>query len=90
MKITKDKSTFVPLSVLAIFAILGAGCASPASSAKVIPYTLDTCLVTGNELGSMGDVVTEVYEGRQLKFCCKPCVRKFHLNPQKYLSKLGS
>jgi len=36
----------------------------------------------------MGDVVTEVYNGREVKFCCKPCVKKFHANPEKYLARL--
>ena len=52
------------------------------------PYTRDTCLVTGNKLGSMGDPVTIVHEGQQVIFCCKPCVGKFKANPQKYLSQL--
>jgi YHS domain-containing protein len=52
------------------------------------PYPLDTCIVSGNKLGSMGKVVVKSYEGREIKFCCKPCVKKFDANPAKYLSKL--
>jgi hypothetical protein len=38
--------------------------------------------------GSMGKVVTKVYDGQEIKFCCKPCVAKFEKNPTKYLAKL--
>jgi hypothetical protein len=64
--------------------LLGAGVVTAASSS----YPLKTCIVTGNELGSMGKVVTKVHEGQEIKFCCKPCVKKFDANPAKYLSKL--
>ncbi len=72
--------TILTLSIL----LLAAGCAFAAT-----PYPIKTCLVTDNELGSMGKVVTKVYDGRQIKFCCKPCVKKFEANPAKYLSKLN-
>ena len=75
--------------VFACVAILYTGCAQVPSISHAAPYPLKVCLVSGNELGSMGDVVTEVYQGRQLRFCCKPCVKKFHANPEKYLAKLG-
>lgn len=52
------------------------------------PYPLDTCIVSGNKLGTMGKVVVRSHEGQEIKFCCKPCVKKFEANPAKYLSKL--
>jgi hypothetical protein len=52
------------------------------------PYPFDYCVVTDNELGSMGKVITKVYGDQQIKFCCKPCVAKFEKNPAKYLAKL--
>lgn len=54
----------------------------------VNPYPLKTCIVTGNELGSMGDDQSFVYQGQEIKVCCEPCVAKFHKNPQKYLAGL--
>ena len=53
-----------------------------------MPYPLKYCVVTDNELGSMGKVITKVYGDQQIKFCCKPCVAKFEKNPKKYLAKL--
>lgn len=52
------------------------------------PYPLEVCLVTDNDLGSMGDEQVIVYEGQTIKFCCKPCEAKFRKNPAKYLVKL--
>ena len=51
-------------------------------------YPLDTCIVSGNKLGSMGKVVVKSHEGQEIKFCCKPCVKKFDANPAKYLPRL--
>jgi|UniRef100_UPI003782E4AA hypothetical protein len=58
------------------------------SAADVKPYPLKNCLVSGNELGSMGKPITKVYNDQQIKFCCKPCIKKFDANPAKYLAKL--
>lgn len=73
------KSALIVLSTL----VLAAGISFAAKS-----YPLKTCLVTDNELGSMGKVITKVYDGQEVKFCCKPCVGKFEKNPAKYLAKL--
>lgn len=55
---------------------------------KTKPYPLDTCIVTDNKLGSMGDPVTLVHENQEIKLCCKPCEKKFKKEPEKYLKKL--
>lgn len=73
------KTALLALSTL----VLSAGLSFGAKS-----YSLKTCLVTDNELGSMGRVITKVYSGQEVKFCCKPCVGKFEKNPAKYLAKL--
>ena len=52
------------------------------------PYPLKTCIVSDNDLDSMGEQTSIVHEGRVLKFCCQPCVGKFQKNPAKYLAKL--
>jgi YHS domain-containing protein len=65
--------------------------AMPPAAVKIAakPYPLKTCLVTDNDLDSMGDEVSIVYEGQTIKFCCKPCEKKFRANPEKYLAKLA-
>ncbi|HRH97487.1 MAG TPA: hypothetical protein PLB55_16215 [Prosthecobacter sp.] len=74
------KTTLALLSSL----LLGASLALAAPA----PYPLKTCLVSDNELGSMGKVVTKVYQDQEVKLCCKPCIKKFDANPAKYLGKL--
>ena len=64
--------------------LLGASLASAAP----IAYPLKTCVVSGNELGSMGKPITKIYQNQEIKLCCKPCIKKFDANPAKYLGKL--
>lgn len=71
-------------------ALLWGACATPKSISGAKPYPLKVCLVTGNDLDSMGDTRVEVYNGQELRFCCRPCVRKFYAKPEKYLAKLKS
>jgi hypothetical protein len=63
-------------------------CALSLSAAPVKSYPLNVCLVSGNELGSMGKVITTVHEGQEIKFCCKPCIKKFNATPGKDQAKL--
>jgi hypothetical protein len=60
----------------------------PAANAPTKAYPLKVCLVTDNDLDSMGGNVSFVYQGREIKFCCKPCEKKFLRAPEKYLPKL--
>ena len=48
-------------------------------------YPLDFCIVTGNDLGDMGEPVSYEHNGTLIKFCCKRCSSKFQKNPAKYL-----
>jgi YHS domain-containing protein len=59
-----------------------------AADAKVKPYTLKTCIVSGDKLGEMGDPYVFKYEGREIKFCCKGCVKDFKKEPAKYIKKI--
>ncbi len=52
------------------------------------PYPLDVCIVSGEELGSMGDPHVFVHNGQEIKMCCDKCMPKFNKNPEKYLSQL--
>ncbi|MBI1785621.1 hypothetical protein HYR69_10805 [Candidatus Sumerlaeota bacterium] len=52
------------------------------------PYPLDTCIVSGKKLGEMGEPVTHIHEGREIKFCCKACPPKFDADTAGFLKKL--
>lgn len=53
-------------------------------------YTLATCPVSGGKLGSMGDPVVKVYDGREIRFCCASCVPTFEADTETYLKKLDT
>lgn len=52
------------------------------------PYTLPGCAVTGEKLGDMGEPVVKDYNGQQIKFCCKGCVKKFEKDVDQNLAKV--
>ncbi|SKA99575.1 hypothetical protein SAMN02745166_02975 [Prosthecobacter debontii] len=51
-------------------------------------YPLDTCVVSGEKLGSMGKPYIITYEGQEVRLCCKSCQGHFQEDPGKYLAKL--
>ena len=51
-------------------------------------YPLTTCVVSGEDLYSMGKPHVINYKGTTVKFCCKSCVDDFNSNPEKYLAKI--
>lgn len=55
---------------------------------KLKPYTLKNCIVSGNKLGEMGEPYLFKYQDREIKFCCKGCVKDFQKEPAKYIKKI--
>ena len=51
-------------------------------------YPLKTCVVSGEELGAMGDRVAYTYEGTEVQFCCPDCVKDFQKDPAKYIAQI--
>ena len=66
-----------------------AGCANSSTNSAVKPYQLNYCLVSGDKIGDMGKPVTTVYMSREIKFCCKDCIKSFKADPAKYMDKLA-
>lgn len=52
------------------------------------PYPLATCPISGGKLGSMGEPVVKLYDGREVRFCCKSCPPKFEKDLPKSLAAL--
>lgn len=52
------------------------------------PYPLEVCLVSGEELGSMGEPVSVVHKGQEILFCCEQCLPEFEKDPDALVSKL--
>ena len=51
-------------------------------------YPLKTCLVSGDNLGGMGETIDCLYQGKLIRFCCKGCIKSFNKNPEKYFKEL--
>jgi YHS domain-containing protein len=56
--------------------------------AQLPTYPLQTCVVSGDKLGEMGNPVDYVHEGRLVRFCCSGCIAKFKKDPAQYLKMI--
>jgi YHS domain-containing protein len=74
---------------LGIVALATAGPAEN-KAAKPKPYPLKTCIVTGEKLGEMGSPHVFTYQGREIKLCCKGCLKDFNKEPAKFAKKLDA
>jgi len=59
-------------------------------AAQLKTYPLDTCPITGEKLGSMGEPVNFLYGTRLLRLCCRGCVKGVTADPQAALAKLDA
>ena len=58
-------------------------------AAKPKPYPLKTCVVSDEKFGGdMGEPYVFTHEGREIKLCCKSCLKDFNKAPAKYVKKL--
>ena len=73
----------------AAFAEEGHGHKAAAAEEAINPYPLQTCLVSGEKLGSMGEPQTLVFK-QEIEFCCKGCVKDFKKDPLAYVAKLAA
>jgi len=51
-------------------------------------YPLEVCVVSGEELGSMGEPVVYDHEGVEVRFCCDACIPEFEEDPDRYLGEI--
>jgi hypothetical protein len=59
-----------------------------ADSAKAKPYPLKTCVVSDEKLGEMGAPYVFTHEGREVKLCCKSCLKDFNKKSAEYMKKI--
>ena len=84
------------VSSLLATAALAAGCSNghaadgQSAPATAKPYPLSVCVVSGEKLGTMGKPFVHQFEGREVQFCCKACLKEFNKDAQKFLKKLDS
>jgi hypothetical protein len=60
------------------------------ADASAKPYPLKTCIISGEELGKMGEPVRFTYKGQEIKLCCKACQKKFDADADKLLEKIAA
>src|SRR2546425_2556909 len=66
-----------------------AGIAAEKKAEKPKPYPLKTCVVSDEKLGGeMGDPYVFTHEGREIKLCCKSCLKDFKKDTAKYVKKI--
>ena len=65
-----------------------AGLAADKKAEKPKPYPLKTCVVSDEKLGDMGKAYVFVQDGREIKLCCKSCLKDFKKDPAKYIKKI--
>lgn len=58
------------------------------AKAETPNYPVETCVVSGEKLGGMGDPVDHVYQNRLVRLCCAGCIKKFDANPASFTAKL--
>jgi hypothetical protein len=79
-----------PLAALLTVGMTFAIAADNADAKKPKPYPLTTCVVSGEKIG--GDPSMEPYvfthEGREIKLCCKSCLKDFNKDSAKYVKKI--
>ena len=79
------------IAILSTGLVLSAFAGEPNTSAKTKakPYVLKTCPVSGETLGGdMGKPYVFVQDGREIKLCCKDCLKDFKKNPSKYIKQI--
>lgn len=86
----KNYAPLLLVSGLLTFSVLGDSTTKPKAASKEKPYTLDTCIVSDEKLGEMGEPFVTSYKGQQVKMCCKACNKDFTKNPDKYLKKIAA
>ncbi len=95
MRVNDRQHTMKKLKIPIVAALLTAFAAAPfvglaedSKDAKSKPYPLQTCVVSGEKLGEMGKPFVYEYQGREIKFCCKDCLKDFNKDPGKYVKKI--
>lgn len=74
-------------TILFIF-IATLGLLAEALSVDVKPYPLKTCIVSDEDLEPVRKPIAVVYQGQEVRFCCRECKSDFQDNPEKFLKKI--
>ena len=76
------------LKNLLLFVVLAGAIHATENTPSTPAYPLSICVVSGDKLGQMGPPTVVNYQGTEVRFCCKDCVKDFNKDPDKYLKRL--
>ena len=62
--------------------------AKDAKADKAKSYPLEKCVVSDEKLGGHGTPHVFKHEGREVKLCCKGCLKDFKKDSAKYIKKI--
>lgn len=74
------------LSIACASTLLLASCVTNEASASITPYPFDTCAVINKPLKK--NPIRRVYQGQEVLFCCRPCVKAFDANPDPFMPRI--
>ena len=88
MKTIKHITTTLLTTTLLFSPLLLSAEDKPAAKPK--PYPLDTCIVSGEKIGADAGMKPHVFthEGREIKLCCKSCLKDFKKDSANYVKKI--
>lgn len=93
LKTMKKLEQIIGLALAAAFLALPASAFAGEKKDKDIekkakPYKLDTCAVSDEKLGEMGEPFVFAHKGQEYKLCCKSCQKEFNKEPEKFAKKV--
>lgn len=77
--------SLIAIAALSMFGL--AGVSRGDDQVKPTPYPLEICFISGDKLGEMGKPFVFVYEGQEIKMCCKDCKKQFDKDPAAAMKK---
>lgn len=78
----------VGAALLAVFVVIGS-LQADSKDKKLKPYTLKNCIVSGDKLGGdMGEPYVFAEGDREIKLCCKSCLKDFKKDKVAFLKKI--
>jgi len=83
-------SKYMLVSLFAATLLLTGHAVSAKPESNTTTYTLSTCPVSDQKLGSMGDPVVKEIGGREVRFCCGGCVAKYKAGRAVYEQKVDA
>ena len=88
MKIMKLIPTFA--AAIMALGLVSSTLVTSAADKKPKPYPLDTCIVSDEKLGADPGMKPHafVHEGREVKLCCKSCLKDFKKDSAKFIAKI--